>query len=280
MISRRTFWFLNIFWAFVAGLIAANVPERVYPHLFNWTLGSGLNPAVSVANGGKSTESEIRKALSAAVLPAEFMNPIVSLHMHERQKGIDGTMHEIDSQTGIPMVDGLQIYELVRKSKPRRTLEIGFAYGVSTLYFLAALRANGVGSHIAVDPYEVKDWKGIGLMKVKEVKMEHSFQFISERSHPAMAKLGDKGITFGVIFIDGSHLYDTAFADFVLADFLCPKGGHILLHDTWMGSVKRITSFIERNREDFQRQPSSARNIAIFQKTGDDKRPWTHYKDF
>jgi len=117
-------------------------------------------------------------------------------------------------------------------------------------------------------------------MKVKEVKMEHSFQFISERSHPAMAKLGDKGITFGVIFIDGSHLYDTAFADFVLADFLCPKGGHILLHDTWMGSVKRITSFIERNREDFQRQPSSARNIAIFQKTGDDKRPWTHYKDF
>ncbi len=281
MINRRTFWFLlNIFWALVAGLIAANVPERVYPHLRNWNPESAVTPASNTASDPKSTESEIRNALSAAALPAEFVNPIVSLHMQERQKGTDGAMYEIDSQTGVPMEDGLQIYELVRKSKPQKTLEIGFAYGVSTLYFLAALRANGFGSHVAVDPFEVQDWKGIGLMKVREVKMGHSFQFISERSHPAMAKLGDQGMTFGIIFIDGSHLYDTAFADFVLADFLCSKGGHILLHDAWMGSVKRIISFIERNREDFQRQPSSARNIAIFQKTGDDKRPWTHYKDF
>lgn len=85
--------------------------------------------------------------------------------------------------------------------------------------------------------------------------MEDSFEFIPERSHPALAKLADKKLTFDVMFIDGAHLYDIAFADFVLADALCPKQGYILLHDTWMGSVQRIISFIEKNRLDFTRQP-------------------------
>jgi hypothetical protein len=134
------------------------------------------------------------------------------------------------------------------------------------MYFLAALQANGVGSHIAIDPFELEEWKGIGLMEVKEVKMEDSFEFIPEWSHPALAKLADKKLTFDVMFIDGAHLYDIAFGDFVLADALCPKQGYILLHDTWMGSVQRIISFIQKNRLDFTRQPSSTANIAIFQR--------------
>jgi predicted O-methyltransferase YrrM len=225
-----------------------------------------------------SAPADELKSLSA--LPPDFMNAIASLHRGDPQKGTDGGMHKIDSVTGISMDDGLQIYNLVRKVKPKKTLEVGFAYGVSTMYFLAALQANGFGSHIAIDPYEIDDWNGIGLMKVKEVKMEDSFEFIPERSHPALAKLADKKLTFDVMFIDGAHLYDIAFADFVLADPLCPKGGYILFHDTWMGSVQRIISFIEKNRLDFTRQPSSAANIAIFQKTDDDKRPWDHFKEF
>jgi predicted O-methyltransferase YrrM len=279
MTNRSTFWILNLSWALVAGLVAANVPERIYGQLLSWNLGAILKSESGKPPDAKS-EAEVRAALEAAAIPSEFVNPIVSLHLGNRQKGIDATLHEIDTQTGIRMEDGLQIYELVRNLKPQRTLEIGFAHGVSTLYFLAALRANGSGVHVAVDPYEIQLWKGIGLMKVKEVKMEDSFQFISERSHPAMTKLGDKGLTFDVMFIDGSHLYDTAFADFVLADALCLKGGYILLHDTWMGSIQRIISFIEKNRIDFKRQPSSTHNIAVFQKIGDDKRPWHHFNSF
>jgi predicted O-methyltransferase YrrM len=269
-IKRSVFLSLNVFWAFVAGLVAVDAPERAYLWLQSWNL-----KPLAIA-----TKTEVQAALSAAALPPNFMNAIASLHRGDPQKGTDGAMHKPDSITGIPMKDGLQIYNLVRKVKPKRTLEVGFAYGVSTMYFLAALQANGFGSHIAIDPFELQEWKGIGLMKVKEVKMEDSFEFIPERSHPALAKLADKKLTFDVMFIDGAHLYDIAFADFVLADALCPKQGYILLHDTWMGSVQRIISFIEKNRLDFTRQPSSTANIAIFQKTSDDKRPWNHYKEF
>jgi hypothetical protein len=59
------------------------------------------------------------------------------------------------------------------------------------LYFLAALQTNGL-VHIAIDPFELQMWKGIGVMKVKEVKMEDSFEFIPRQSHSALAKLADK----------------------------------------------------------------------------------------
>jgi methyltransferase family protein len=148
------------------------------------------------------------------------------------------------------------------------------------MYFLAALRANGFGSHIAIDPFEVQEWKGIGLTKVKEVKMEGSFEFIPERSHSAMAKLADKKLAFDVIFIDGAHLFDIAFTDFVLADALLQKGGYVLLHDPWMSSIQRIIAFIKKNRADFTLQPPSGANVAVFQKTGEDKRPWDHFEQF
>jgi predicted O-methyltransferase YrrM len=39
----------------------------------------------------------------------------------------------------------------VRELRPELTLEIGFAYGVSTLFITEALRQNGRGHHIVVD---------------------------------------------------------------------------------------------------------------------------------
>jgi|RhiMetdeSRZDD1v2_1073273.scaffolds.fasta_scaffold614023_2 predicted O-methyltransferase YrrM len=276
--KRSVFLYLNFFWALIAMAVAVdapervavNVPERVFSYVQSWIVNPPPVP----------TDSEVQASLAAAALPKEFADVIASLHRRDLQKGTDGLMHQIDWITGIPMRDGLQIYDVVRKIKPKKTLEIGFAYGVSTMYFLAGLRTNGFGAHTAIDPFEETQWNGIGLMKVKEVGMQRSFEFMPERSHPALARLADRKQLFEIIFIDGAHLYDIAFADFVLADAVCTKGCYILLHDRWMSSVQRIISFIEKNRLDYSRRESSTPNIAIFQKTGDDKRPWNHFEPF
>jgi predicted O-methyltransferase YrrM len=268
--KRSVFLYLNVFWAFIAMAVAVDAPERVFYYVRSWMVKP---PPVA-------TDSEVQSRLAAVALPKEFADVITSLHRGDRQKGTDGLMHQIDSITGIPMRDGLQIYDIVRKKKPKKTLEIGFAYGVSTMYFLAGLKANGFGSHTAIDPFEETDWNGIGLMKVKEVGMQKFFEFMPERSHPALTRLADHKQLFEIIFIDGAHLYDVAFADFVLADAVCPKGCYILLHDSWMSSVQRIISFIEKNRLDYTRRQSSTPSIAIFQKTGDDTRQWDHFEPF
>ena len=220
----------------------------------------------------------VREQLAA--LPPAFVDLLVSLHESGPQKGSDGNTHKIDALVGVRPSDGLLIYELCRRVKPAKTLEIGFAYGVSTLYFLAAIKANGAGHHTAVDPFEITHWHGIGLTKVKEVGMENHLRFIPAMSYAAFVDLVREGQKFEVIFIDGGHLFDNAFMDFTLGDLACPKGGHILIHDPWMASVSKVVAFIEKNRRDYSRQPSSAPSMAVFVKTGEDQRIWTHFKAF
>jgi hypothetical protein len=70
---------------------------------------------------------------------------------------------------------------LVRELKPENSLEIGLAFGFSTMYFLAAIHANGSGHHVAVDPFQYEWWHGIGVAREKVVGIERGlFEFVQE----------------------------------------------------------------------------------------------------
>lgn len=193
--------------------------------------------------------------------------------------GSDGIMHSLTPDTGVSLADGMYIYDLCKKLKPQRTLEVGFAEGFSTMFFLAAQTTNGVGSHIAIDPFEVSGWHGLGLQKVKESGMNNQFRFMQALSIFALPALAAEGSHFEIIFIDGDHHFDGQLADFLLSDPLVTKGGYLLFHDTWMSSTKKLVSFIERNRPDYTHLPTEV-NIGAFQKVGDDHRDWRHFVDF
>jgi predicted O-methyltransferase YrrM len=211
-------------------------------------------------------------------LPQPFQTLLLSMHKRKPQRGTDGGIYPL-SFAGVVPEDGMYIYDLCRRVRPQRTLEIGFAEGFSAMYFLAAAKANGMGSHVAIDPFENRDWHGLGLQKVKETGMEDRFRFMEALSVSALPALASEGLKFEVIFIDGDHRFDTQLADFLLSDALCPKGGYILLHDVWMASTRKLISFIERNRADYKRHPTPL-DIATFQKIDEDRRDWRHFVEF
>jgi len=214
-----------------------------------------------------------------APIPQPYSSMLASMHNHQPQMGTDGAMHALDADAGIKIGDGLYIYELCRKVRPRHTLEVGFAEGFSTLYFLAAAKTNGVGSHVAIDPFENSDYHGIGLQKVRQTDMSSHFRFMEAKSVAALPLLASEGSKYEVIFVDGDHRYDSELADFVLADVLCPNGGYLLFHDIWMDSTKKLISFIQRNRADYEREPTGV-NVAAFRKVGEDHRDWRHFVNF
>jgi hypothetical protein len=161
-------------------------------------------------------------------------------------------------------------------------MEVGLANGVSALYFLAAHKLNGKGgTHTAMDPFQSTDWRGIGLKRVEDVAMKPFFDFREEFSSSVLPPLSkERSGAYGIIFIDGNHRFDDALVDFTLSDPLCGKNGYILMHDTWLASVRRAASFIENNRSDYVRRESPVANVAVFQKIGTDKRSWYHYEAF
>lgn len=196
------------------------------------------------------------------------------------QRGADGREHLVDKLTRIHAAEGIWLYDFCRELAPKATLEIGLAYGFSTIFFLAARAKNNCGTHTAVDPFARNEkWCGIGLEHGRRLGGEH-FQFIEEPSSHALVRFARAGAEFEVIFIDGSHLFDHALLDFTLSAEVCPRGGHIILDDLWMPSIQRVAAFVRTNRGDFTQMPTPIANIAVFRRIGDDTRDWTHFAEF
>ena len=171
------------------------------------------------------------------------------------------------------------MYKLCREVKPKATLEIGLAYGFSTVYFLAAIRENDFGHHTAVDPFQ-SHYHGIGWRQTRSLGMSDSFRFIEEKSVPALVHFADRGETLEVIFIDGNHRFDNVFVDFTLSAELCPMGGCITLDDMWMPSIRQRRGLHPLEPEGFRRVKTPVWNIAAFRRIGKDTREWRHYVEF
>jgi predicted O-methyltransferase YrrM len=186
-----------------------------------------------------------------------------SMYSGQLQKGFDVQNHELRPDTRISVEEGVCLYRLCRDTKAERTMEIGCAYGFSTLYFLAAISANPAATHTAIDPFESKGWAGIAVQNARAVGMGKSFRLIEEKSFLAVPHMISDGTQYDVIFIDGNHRFDD-----------------ILLDDMWMPSIRKAVSFVRRNRRDFSEVAMPVLNLAAFQRVAEDKRDWDHFEDF
>jgi len=217
-----------------------------------------------------------------SALPEPFRSALLSMYAGDSQLGVDGEKHSVDPAIGICPAEGMWIYELCRQVKPQSTLEIGLAYGFSTLYFLAALTENSNGRHTSVDPCQLNApgrWAGIGLAHGRSLGGER-FRFIEERSFAALTHFADNSECFDIIFVDGRHLFDFVLTEFTLSADLCPMGGCIILHDMWLPAIQRAVAFICANRTDFKYLETPVANIAVFPHTGTDDRQFKHFVDF
>jgi len=247
----------------------------------------------SIVHLFNTLEIKIRRSTTAALKAGEelldaldpcFRSPLLSMYCGEPQLGTDARPHPIDENTKISPSQGMWLYDLCVSVKPKATLEIGMAYGYSTLYFLAAISRNQFGHHIAVDPFQRSYWQGIGLAHAQALAptkgSDSAFLLLEDRSDRAATDLARSNSTFEVIFIDGNHRFDDVLVDFYLYAPLCAIGGHIILDDMWMSSIQTVVAFVRANRTDFVEVRTGISNICVFRKVGDDTHKWTDFRKF
>ena len=186
----------------------------------------------------------------------------------------------IDRTTRISIAQGAELHRLIRTNRYRQTIEIGFAYGFSTIWILDALSGLGGASHIAIDPHERGPWSGIGLRQVERLGLSDPiFRWIEDDSALALPGLIRDGTRADFVFIDGNHRFDDTLVDFYLSDKLLKPGGMIAFDDMWLESIRAVASFIGSNRE-YKRVETPVENMAVFRKQGPDSRPWHHFRSF
>lgn len=170
----------------------------------------------------------------------------------------DGTRVPIHGNIGPE--SGKVIQRAIEATRPRIGLEVGLAFGISTLYIIDAMQLYG-GVLISMDPAEHDaTWRGGGLHNVKRAGFADRYFFHEEPSQIVLPRLTAAGTRIQFAFIDGWHTFDHTLVDFFFIDKMLDVGGIVVLDDVGYPSIRRLCHFILSNRRysivDIVRYPS------------------------
>lgn len=188
------------------------------------------------------------------------MNPVLNTIFKQRTvKDAQGKPLNV-FPTSISEGEGRALYNIIRRTGAQKTLEIGLAYAISSLFICQAHVDNrGSGSaadaaqcHTALDPYQTIYWKSVGLLNLERAGFEPMVRFYELPSHQILPDLVENGEHFDFIFIDGAHLFDYVLLDFLYADHLVALGGYLMFHDLRMPAIRKLLAFILRNYAGYQ----------------------------
>lgn len=145
----------------------------------------------------------------------------------------------------ISMDEGLFLFNLIRENKSiTRTMEIGCAFGISSLFICNALESREIREHIIIDPFQETHYKNIGITNLKRVGVSFA-RLIDDFSEFALPELlQNDPESFDLIFIDGFHSFDQVLVDFYYANKLIKPGGFIIFDDCSYPSISKAISYI------------------------------------
>ena len=152
-------------------------------------------------------------------------------------------------QSGISPECSEALYRTVLTRQPELSVEVGFAYGASTLSLLTALEeTGGKGRLISIDPDQSTAWRSVGSSNVKKADLTARHQVIEAHDYIALPELIKCGVQIDFAYIDGWHTFDYALLDFFFLDKLLEPGGICALNDCDMLAINKVIRFIETHR--------------------------------
>jgi predicted O-methyltransferase YrrM len=139
--------------------------------------------------------------------------------------------------------EGNFITKIIRENKPVKTIEVGCAYGISSLYICSAIHGTNDCHHTIIDPFQSTDWKNIGKLNLERAGINY-FDIIEEPSEIALPKLLSAGKKYDFGFIDGWHTFDHTLVDFFYLNRLIKVGGIIAIDDVGYPGINKVVRYI------------------------------------
>ncbi|CAN5719275.1 hypothetical protein BH20ACI3_BH20ACI3_05710 [soil metagenome] len=190
------------------------------------------------------------------------MNPVLERILKtQKVQSADGEIIDLHSQ--ISPAEGEALGDIILQVKPQSSLEVGLAYGISTLFICEALAKVDAERHIVIDPHQFvipdddyfrpssqqqkKGWQGIGIRHLKEAGYESMIELHNSPSHHVLPRLLEGGRKVEFAFIDGWHTFDYVMVDFFYIDKLLRVGGVVVFDDTAYPSIRKLCRYIVTN---------------------------------
>lgn len=177
------------------------------------------------------------------------MNSVLESIVKNRRTVLQ-TGEEIPVTSDIDQACGSLLQRAIQTIRPRVSIEVGLAFGISTLYILEAMRDFGGGKLIGIDPAQHdRYWRGGGLQNVRQAGYEHLYEFHEDTSQQVLPRLVGAGQRIQFAFIDGWHTFDHTLIDFFYIDQMLEVGGVVVFDDVGYPAIRRVCDFVVTNRD-------------------------------
>lgn len=209
----------------------------------------------------------------------EFSEIVESIYRDNVKKTLKGKPLELDTLLSIDRKACEYVYALVKGLAPKLAIEVGMAWGYSSVPVCKALQDSSKGVSLIVDPYQKISYQGVGLQLLGDFKLKKHFSFYEERSDIQLPKFFEKKTKIQFGFIDGDHRIDAVFNDFYFLNKMLEPGGVIVFDDFQFSSVEAVVGYSLINFH-YKKIPQNNERFAVLEKTKDDDRGWDFYGRF
>jgi predicted O-methyltransferase YrrM len=161
----------------------------------------------------------------------------------------------VKAHSHIPRAECELLYRAAAAARPRVAVEVGMAFGLSTLCLCDALKKANAGAAepprlIVMDPAQHDaTWQGLGLHLVERAGFGALVEFHERTSQQVLPELVARGCRAQLAFIDGYHTFDHTLVDFFYVDQLLEPGGVVVFDDLDYPSVHAAARFVLSNRD-------------------------------
>lgn len=155
--------------------------------------------------------------------------------------------------SGLDEEEASRLFQTVLTHQPKNALEIGMAYGISSLAICTALDQIESAKHdrklISIDPNQSTDWKGVGVFNIEKSGLSKYHELITSPDYEALPNLLSQGTKIDFAYIDGWHTFDYTLIDFFYIDKMLNLDGIVVFNDCQLRSVQRVIDFLLSHRK-------------------------------
>lgn len=145
----------------------------------------------------------------------------------------------------LPELEGLLLQSWLAEYQPKRLLEIGMAYGISSLYICDAIAAWPIAHYHIIDAFQTAEWQRTGFHNLLQAGYGELFMFHEVLSELCLPQFLSQELRFDFAFVDGMHRFDQMAMEFFYINRMLDVGGIVIFDDMQLPSVQKIFSYID-----------------------------------
>ncbi len=197
----------------------------------------------------------------------------------------------------LPAEEGRVLQHWFRESSASRVLEIGCAYGISSLYLCEVMAERDVGCYHVIDAFQSSEWRNVGLGHLQRARPEGGFEFHEELSELCLPRLLAQGEHYDFAFVDGWHTFDQVMLEFYYINRMLAPGGIVVFDDVHLPALQKVLAYLSAYPcYETLAPPAAVTNsmkahvrrlagvpairLQALQKIASDSRDWDWYVDF